>query len=189
MVELAKVDSIDAQEEPSLNWFAVYVQTKHEKVVASMLKTKGFNICLPLTRTLRKWSDRRKEVEAPVFPGYVFCEFNPERRTPLLQTAGVVRILGAGKDVIPLEPAEITALRTLERTKVPVEPWPFLNKGQWVRIEAGPLTGLTGVVADSKSGFRVVVSVSLLQRSVAVEVNRSQVSPANSPANLVRFAS
>jgi len=177
------VASIETREDESLNWFAIYVQAKHEKVVASMLKTKGLDICLPLTKTTRKWSDRLQEVEEPIFPGYVFCEFNPEFRTPVLRTAGVVQILGAGKRALPLEPTELNALKSLEQAKAPVEPWPFINKGQWVCVEKGPLTGLTGVVAECKSGLRVVVSINLLQRSVAVEVNRSQIRPTNAPIN------
>ena len=173
--------STDTREDESLNWFAIYVQAKHEKVVASMLKTKGLDTCLPLTKTVRKWSDRHQEVEEPIFPGYVFCEFNSEFRTPVLRTAGVVQILGAGKRVLPLETSELDALKALERTKAPVEPWPFINKGQWVCVEKGPLAGLTGVVAECKSGLRVVVSIGLLQRSVAVEVNRSQIRPTNAP--------
>jgi transcription antitermination factor NusG len=169
------------QDHESLNWFAIYVQARHEKVVASTLRTKGFDICLPLSKTQRKWSDRRKEVEEPIFPGYVFCEFDSEVRTPILRTAGVVQILGVGKQVTPLETIELNALKALERAQTPVEPWPFINKGQWVRVEAGPLAGLSGVVAECKSGLRVVVSISLLQRSVAVEVNRSQVHPTDAP--------
>lgn len=164
------------------NWFAVYVQARHEKVVAASLAGKGFESCLPLTRTLRTWSDRRTVVEEPVFPCYVFSKFDPAVRVPILRTSGVVRIVAAGNELVPLSAEEVSALQLLERTKVPVEPWPFLAKGDWVCIEEGPLKGLTGFVTECKKGLRIIVSVSLLQRSVAVEISRSNIRPTNSPA-------
>jgi transcription termination/antitermination protein NusG len=154
------------------NWFAVYVQARHEKVVAAALLGKGVETCLPLSRTLRTWSDRRAVVEEPVFPCYVFSKFDPAVRVPILRTSGVVRIVGAGSELVPVEAGEIDALQLLERTKVPVEQWPFLEKGDRVCIEDGPLKGLSGIVSECKKGLRVVISVSLLQRSVAVEVSR-----------------
>jgi transcriptional antiterminator NusG len=154
------------------NWFAVYVQARHEKVVAAALHGKGVETCLPLSRTLRTWSDRRTVVEEPVFPCYVFSKFDPAVRVPILRTSGVVRIVGAGSELVPVEAGEIEALQLLERTRVPVEQWPFLEKGDRVCIEDGPLKGLSGIVSECKNGLRVVISVSLLQRSVAVEVSR-----------------
>jgi transcription antitermination factor NusG len=183
------VASINSQENKTRKWFAIYVQAKHEKAIAWTLKTKGFDTCLPLTKVVRKWSDRRKELEEPIFPGYVFCEFNSEFRTPVLRTAGVVQILGIGNQVVPLGVTEMNALKTLERTQAPVQEWPYVDKGQWVFIEKGPLSGLTGRVAECKSGLRVVVSVDLLQRSVAVEVNRSQIRLTNAPAAFARLVS
>lgn len=164
------------------NWFAVYVQARHEKVVAAALSGKGFESCLPLSRTLRTWSDRRVVVEEPVFPCYVFSKFDAAERVPILRTAGVVRIVGAGNELVPLEAEEVSALQLLERTKVPVEQWPFLAKGDWVCIDEGPLKGLTGMVTECKKGLRVVVSVSLLQRSIAVEVSRPHIRPTTSPS-------
>jgi transcription antitermination factor NusG len=161
----------------SLSWFVLYVQSRHEKFVSTLLKTKGIATCLPLTVTLRKWCDRLKHVEEPIFPGYVFCQFDPKVRAPILGTPGVVHILGAGKQALPLRDEEINALRTLERTKAAVEESPFITKGQIVRIESGPLKGLSGVVCECKNGLRVVISVALLQRSVAVEVNQAQIRP------------
>ncbi len=157
------------------DWFALYVQSRHEKAVAQALFAKGFESCLPLTRTLRTWSDRRTVVEEPVFPGYVFCKFDSIVRAPILRTSGVVRIVGAGTELVPLESEELAALLVLERTKAPVEQWPYVEKGDRVYIEAGPLNGLSGIVTECKKGLRVLVSVSLLQRTVAVEVSRRQI--------------
>jgi transcription antitermination factor NusG len=155
------------------DWFALYVRSRHEKAVAQALFAKGFESCLPLTRTPRTWSDRRAVVEEPVFPGYVFCKFDSIARTPILRTSGVVRIVGAGTDLVPL--GELAALQVLERTKASVEQWPYVEKGDRVYIEAGPLSGLSGIVTECKKGLRVLVSVSLLQRTVAVEVSRCQI--------------
>ena len=176
------------QVESSLGWFAIYVQSRQERVVASSLINKGFETCLPLTTRLRQWSDRCKHIEEPVFPGYLFCKFDPNLRTPILRTAGVVQILGAGRQVIPLEPEEIDSVRALERAKVPVESCPYVNKGELaymnkgerVYIMDGPLQGLSGIIANYKNSLRVIVSVALLQRSVAVEVNTSQIRPIES---------
>ena len=166
---------LNAGETGMFDWFALYVQSRHEKAVAQALAARGFESCLPLTRTLRDWSDRRVVVEEPVFPGYVFCKFDSNVRTPILRTTGVVRILGVGKELVPLEKEELGALQVLERTKVPVEQWPFVGEGDRVRIEGGPLDGLAGVVTKCKGGLRVLVSVFLLQRSVAVEVGRCRI--------------
>lgn len=164
-----------------LDWFAVYVQSRHEKTVSLLFTYKGLETCLPLSRTLRKWSDRRTYVEEPIFPGYVFCRFDKNVRTPILRTPGVIRIVGSGMQAIPIEPDEMIGLKTLERAKAPVEQWPFINSGHWVHIESGPLEGLSGTVIESKKGLRVIVSVALLQRSVAIEVNRSQIRPTSAP--------
>lgn len=158
-------------------WFAVYVQPRHEKTVASMLRNKGHEICLPIIRTRREWCDRTKWLDLPAFPGYLFCQFEAERRTPILSTPGVVGIVGAGKMPIPIGQEEIDSLVTLERTNALAEPWPYLEMGQPVRIEGGALDGLSGILCDCRKPARVVVSVALLHRSVAVEVDRERVIP------------
>jgi transcription antitermination factor NusG len=160
-----------------MQWFAVYVLTRHEKVVASMLETKGYKVCLPLIRTKRAWCDRTKWLDLPAFPGYVFCEFESERRVPILSIPSVLNIVGAGRVPIPIPPQEVAELAILERVKCTAEPWPYVEAGQWARIVGGALDGLTGILVNCKKASRVVVSVSLLQRSVAIEVDREQVVP------------
>ena len=176
---LPRLPAVDVEPFDSLSWFVLYVQSRHEKFVSTLLKAKGIATCLPLTVTLRKWCDRRKHVEEPMFPGYVFCQFDPKIRVPILSTPGVLQILGAGKEALPLRDEEINALKTLERAKAAVEESPFITKGQIVRIQSGPLKGLSGVVCECKNGLRVIISVALLQRSVAVEVNQTQIAPIN----------
>jgi transcription antitermination factor NusG len=117
-----------------LSWFAVYVQSRHEKSVVSILRTKGLETCLPLVRVRRQWNDRSKCLELPAFPGYVFCQFMPDCRASVIATPGIISVLGAGKTPIPITPKEMLALVTLERTRSVAEPWPYLSNGQPVRI-------------------------------------------------------
>lgn len=164
-----------------LNWYAIYVQSRHEKVIAFALRSKGFESCLPLSRIQQIKGRQKSVVELPVFPGYVFCKFNSQERTPILRTPGIVRIISFGKELIPLLPEEVSSLQLLEQAKVPVEPWPFLTKGQWVYISEGPLAGMSGIVNECKKGLRVIVSLALLQRSVAVEVSQWSIRPTQAP--------
>jgi len=127
--------------------------------------------------TRRKWSDRLKEAKTPLFPGYLFCRFDPERRLPILKAPGVIDIVGTRRQLIPVEESEIAAIQRLVASGVPNEPWPFLQVGQKVEIECGPLCGLEGVLVEFKGNRRLILSVSLLRRSVAVEVDSAVVRP------------
>jgi transcription antitermination factor NusG len=111
------------------------------------------------------------DVEEPFFPGYVFCRFDVRDRMPVLNTPGVVSIIGIGKTPAPVEDAEIAALQGVVKSGCSAQPWPFLHVGQYVRIDAGPLTGLVGRLVEVKKSSRLVISVTLLQRSVAVEID------------------
>jgi transcription antitermination factor NusG len=158
-------------------WYALRVKSNREKLIAQALHQKGFEHFLPLYRTQRKWSDRVKDLELPLFSGYVFCRMDPAYRLPVLTIPGAISFIGIGNTPIPIEEGEITALQTIVRTGVPVLPWPFLKVGQRVRMERGPLRGIEGVVTDLKDSLRLVVSVGLLQRSVAVEIDRDSIAP------------
>ena len=159
-------------------WFALQVKPRHEKTAAWALHNKGYEEFLPLYRSRRRWSDRIKELDIPLFAGYVFCRFDPEERLPVLTSPGIVSIVGMGKIPAPVAEAEIAALQAVVRSGLRAEPWPFLRIGHGVRIELGPLAGLEGILSDFKSRQRLVVSVTLLQRSVAVEIDRGWVTPA-----------
>jgi transcription antitermination factor NusG len=154
------------------HWFALQVHTGREKWVASHLANSNLNQILLLQKERRDWSDRQKIIEAPIFPGYVFCQFESSTRTRVLSTPGVLRVVGAGKTPIPIAFEEIEALRILARSERPLERWPYLREGNRIRIEGGSLDGLTGHFVAAKKGGRIVVTVSLLQRSVAVEVDQ-----------------
>ena len=161
---------------PSL-WFAVSVKTRSEKNVATIARNKGIEEFLPLYQRRSRWSDRVKSLEVPLFPGYVFCRLNPEHRLPLLTIPGVFHIVGVGKIPIPLDEAEITALQTATQSGLATEPWPFLGIGQSVLVERGPLAGLKGLLVDVRKRYRIVLSISLLNRSVATEIDRDWVVP------------
>jgi len=153
-------------------WFAVQVQPWHEKTVSTMLELKGMEPFLPLYSARRKWSDRTRVLQLPLFPGYVFCRFNPHSRTPVLSTPGVFGILRFGHTLACVDPEEISALQVLMRSGLMAEPWPKLEIGDPVEIDDGPLAGCRGVVIETKKLPRLVLSVTLLSRAVLVEVDR-----------------
>ena len=163
-------------------WFAVQTRTRYEKFAAKQLSGRGYQVFLPCYQCKRRWSDRVQEFEVPLFPGYLFCRFNLLDRLPILTTPGVIQIVGLGKTPYPVDEEEVVALQTAVQTGVPRHPWPFLKVGQRVRVEAGPLSGLEGMLLNFKGRYRLVLSVSLLQRSVAVEVDSACVTLVSQPS-------
>jgi transcription antitermination factor NusG len=158
-------------------WYAVRVRSNFEQVTAAALRFKGIEEFLPVTRARRRWSDRIKYIDQPLFPGYVFCRFVPADRTPILGSPGVVNIVGFGSRLAPIPEEEIEAVRAMVNSTLPVFPHPFLQAGQKIRLNHGPLAGAEGIVVAVKKQFRLVASISLLQRSVSVEIDREWVSP------------
>jgi transcription antitermination factor NusG len=155
------------------SWFALQVRARHEKTTAALLQYKSYEWFLPLYVCKRRWSDRIKEFELPLFPGYLFCRFDIHNRLPILKTPGVLSIVGIGKTAVPIEDREIAAIQCVVKSGLPTQPWPFLQVGQRVRIDSGALCGLEGIVVNFKSQARLIVSVTLLKRSVAVEIDGS----------------
>jgi transcription antitermination factor NusG len=158
-------------------WFALQVRIRYETDVALHLQSKGYEWFLPLCKTKRRWSDRIKQLETPLFPGYVFCRFNPHDRLPILKTPAVLQIVGNQHTPLPVDESEIRAIQALVLSGVPNQPHPFLTVGTRVRIESGALRGLEGILADLKGRQRLVISVTLLCRSVAVEIDSADVVP------------
>jgi transcription antitermination factor NusG len=158
-------------------WFAVRVNSRSEKSVAAIARYNGFEQFLPLATSCRRWSDRFKSLQLPLFPGYVFCRVDLECRLQLLTIPGVQYIVGAGKIPLPVNEEEITALQVAAKSGLPLEPWPFLKAGQRVLLEDGPLAGLEGLLIEVRKNYRVLLSVTLLNRSVAVEIERDWVTP------------
>ena len=159
-------------------WFAILARTGREKSAALLLENSGYECYLPVTRFSRRWSDRMKEIEVPLFPGYLFCRMNPNNRLPVLITPGVIQIVGIGKTPIPVEEQEIAAIQRVGKSGLSTMPWPYMQVGHVARIEDGPLRGMTGIVIKIKSGMKLVLSVNLLQRSIAVEIDRSWIGAA-----------
>jgi transcription antitermination factor NusG len=158
-------------------WFALRVRPNYEKPVAATLRGKGLHEYLPLVRSQRQWSDRVKVLDLPVFPGYLFCRLNLEDRMPLVTTPGFLYIVGIGKTPAPIEESEILAIQSVLHSGLPVTPWPSLVVGQKVQLQYGPLRGLEGVLTKIASQHRIYVSVTLLQRSISVEVEPAWVRP------------
>jgi len=156
-------------------WFALQVRTRQEASVAQQLNGQGYERFLPLYKLRKRWSDRIKEVNSPLFPGYLFCRFNPQDRLPILKTPGVIQIVGFNNGPAAVAESEIRSIQRLVTTGAPHQPWPFLATGDRVRIESGPLLGLEGILIDVKRSHRLILSVTLLQRSVAVEIDSALV--------------
>jgi transcription antitermination factor NusG len=159
-----------------LAWYALQVRSRKESYVASHLLGQGFECLLPTYKSIRQWSDRKKELEQPLFPGYLFCRFDFQYRRPLITIPGVLQILGNGRVAIPVSDDEINALRLAVSSGMAKQPWPYLEVGQRVRVNYGTLSGLEGILVNVKGNHRVVLSVTLLQRSVAMEVETSWLS-------------
>jgi len=161
-----------------LPWFALDVRRRYENIVGAHLNGKGFEWFLPLYTSRRRWSDRFKEIEQPLFPGYVFCRLDLKDRLPVLMIPGVNLIVGSGRTPIPIDDSEIAAIQTAVTSGIPTAPWKFLQIGQRVSIERGPLCGLEGILLGFRGQHRLVLSVTLLRRSVAVQIEDAWVTPA-----------
>ncbi len=162
-------------------WYALHVKSRFEKHVQMHLEEKGYEVFLPMYASTRQWSDRVKALSLPLFPSYVFCRFDIHSRLPILITPGVQTVIGIGKTPVAVDEAEIAAVHQMLSSGVPTQPWPYLQVGEEVRVEEGPLEGLTGIVVRTKGADRLVVSVSLLMRSVSVEIDRRWIKPIEQP--------
>jgi transcription antitermination factor NusG len=158
-------------------WFALQVRTRWESSTAVLLSGKGYETLLPTYQAKKRWNGRLRHSTAPLFPGYVFCQFDVLNRLPILVTPGVIAVVGRGRVPVPVEDSEICALQRVVLSGLDAEPWPYLEIGQKIRIESSALNGLDGVLINFKGNHRIVVSVSLLRRSVALEIDRSCVRP------------
>jgi transcription antitermination factor NusG len=169
------MNSIPVSEFGFPQWFALAVKPRFDKAVARALDAKGFETFLPLYRRRHNYGARSKDFELPLFPGYVFCRFNALTRLPIVTTPGVTHILGAGNRPAPLSETEIASLQIAIKAQLPLQPFPFLQIGQRVRIEEGVLAGVVGIIVSVKRSVNLVLSVTLLQRSVLLEISRDQV--------------
>jgi len=161
----------------NLPWFAIRVKSRCERNVSNALREKGYEEYLPLYWCRRRWSDRVKDLELPLFSGYLFCRFDPLQKVPILATPGVANIVGQGKIPYPVRGEEIEAIRIAAGSGRRIEPCAYLKIGRRVRIEQGSLRGLEGVLLRIKGQDRLVIGIELLQRAVAVEVSSDWIIP------------
>ena len=170
--------TLNASRSDIMQWYALRVRPRFEKIVAKNLQDKGHELFLPCYSAKRQWSDRIKYVELPLFPSYVFCRFSlTDTSVPVLTTPAVREIVGISGRPLSIDPAEIEAVRSIVKSGLEYQSWPYLSVGQFVRVESGALAGLKGLVIAIKDHCRLVVSVNLLMRSVAVEIDRAWIKP------------
>jgi transcription antitermination factor NusG len=158
-----------------LLWFAAYTSANHEKRVAEQLEVRSVEHFLPVYESLRRWKDRRMKLELPLFPGYVFVRLALSERLQVLQVPGVARLVGFNGVPTSLPQGEIEALRKSLGSGVRAAPHPYLRIGRRVRVRTGSLAGLEGVLLRKKNSTRFVISLDLIMRSVAVEIEGSEV--------------
>lgn len=162
---------------PDAPWYAAYTSPRHEKYVADQLLKRQIGSFLPLYSSVRRWKDRRKRLELPLFPGYVFVQMTDLNRLDILRLPGVVQLVCfQGKPAV-IAPAEIEGLRRGTNGSIVVQPHPYLKEGRRVRIVSGPMTGTEGIFVRRKHHARLVISISLIQRSVAMEIGEADVEP------------
>lgn len=172
------IDGDSAQSRAELcPWFALRVKPKHEKTATAALSAKGYETFLPLHLTRRKYGERYKNFHQPLFAGYFFSRFDPQDRLPILKTESILGILGNGKELVSVPDHEISALQVAVESKLAVLPHPFLTVGDRVHLEEGPLRGTQGILVLLKGQDHLIVSVTLLQRSVSIQIDRNWVRP------------
>jgi transcription antitermination factor NusG len=176
--EIQEIKS-DSIEELSL-WYCIHTRSRHEEMVFLRLEDKRMHAFLPKLEVWSRRKDRRKKIQKALFPGYLFVHeiLDPFHRLEILKTPGVVRILGNEKGPVPVPDIQIESIRTILDGKSAVSPFPYLKEGQIVRVVEGPLKGCEGFLLKIKEGReKLIISVDLLQRSVAVEIDGASVEP------------
>jgi transcription antitermination factor NusG len=164
--------------EPSpSHWYAAYTCSRHEKYVAKQLEERRIECFLPLYRSWRRWKDRRKQIALALFPGYVFVRMVLPERLRVLELPGVVRLVSFNGQPAPLPEQDIEALRNGLNERIHAEPHPYLRVGRRVRVMHGPLAGTEGILVRKKHKFRLVISLDVIMRSVAIEVDAADVEP------------
>jgi transcriptional antiterminator NusG len=159
-------------------WYALTVKHQHEMAARSALEFNGFEALAPTYRARRHWSDRVKEIDLPLFSGYVFCRFAFTERIKVIDVPGVAKVVEFGGAPAEISEAEIAAIRVVMDSKFPVQPWPHLKAGDRVRVERGPLRGVEGtLLREERDRLQLVIGIEMLQRSLAVEVEADMVTP------------
>jgi transcription antitermination factor NusG len=161
-------------------WYALRIRSRFAGIASEVLRSKGYELYCPSFKIRRQWTDRVVTAESPLFPGYLFCCFDLIKRSDILATPGMIGIVGIGNNPIPVEYEELEAIRVVLKSGLSAQRWPYFNVGSPIRIEHGPLAGVQGTLLSADRMDKFVVSVNLLQRSVAVEIDPTWVRPVTS---------
>ena len=157
------------------HWFALQTRARHEKVVHGELQKKGVETFLPLRRITRRWSDRLKKIEEPIFTNYLFVRIPLRNRLRVLETKGSLRLVSFHSWPVPIAERELAALRRFVDEEISVDPYPYLSQGDRVYVRSGPLKGVEGFIVRKNRNVRLVISVELLTQSVSVEISEALV--------------
>lgn len=168
------------------NWFAAQTRSRHEKVAATMLESLGVPHYLPLRAETHRWSDRKKTVATPLFKGYLFVKLNPTKgsRLRVLTTPGITGLVGNQTGPLPIPDTDIEKIRTVLAQEVECDPFPFYSIGERVRVKRGALTGVEGTLVRTEADCKLVLSVEMIQQSIAINIHASDVEPAERSANI-----
>src|SRR5574341_150732 len=159
-------------------WYAIYTRSRHEKIVYELLNDKGIETFLPLRVFLSQWKDRKKKIESPLFPGYLFTRINIlDDFTKVITSKGVVKILGTNGTPIPIPINEIDSVKTLLKSNLKYDPYPYLKSGMKVQVIRGPLQGIIGKINERLGKYKLLISVELIKRSISVEIDVKDIEP------------
>jgi transcription antitermination factor NusG len=173
----ARMDEMTALRAPELamygqpHWYAIYTCANREKRVADQIAHRGFDHFLPQYESVRKWKDRKVRLQLPLFPGYLFVQLALRDRLRILEVPGVVRLVGFDGRPSPVPTLEVLRIREFLDRGFRAEPYPYLKIGRRVRIVRGPFEGMEGIVVRKKNCYRFVISLDLIMRSVATELD------------------
>jgi transcription antitermination factor NusG len=156
-------------------WFAIQVRPKYEFITSTILRAKGYEELVPAYQSTRQWSDRRKKIIVPIFTGYVFCRFNSQICVQILTTPGVIRIVGVGNRIVQIEDSEIEAIKMAVKSGEALFSIPYLNVGDRVMVNQGPMAGVQGILLRYSNRHQLVLSVDIIQGSVAMEIDAGAV--------------
>jgi transcription antitermination factor NusG len=152
-------------------WYVVYTRHQHERTVAEILTYKGFETLLPLYKVMHRWKDRAKLISLPLFPCYVFLTGGLERRLDIMATPGIHALVSNAGQPAVIPSSEIDSIRRAVESGSRVEPHPMLKCGDWVRVRLGPLEGVEGILLRKRNVYRLILSVEMLGKAAAVEVD------------------
>jgi transcription antitermination factor NusG len=170
-------EDVGSEAAPAIRWFAVWTRSRHEQVVRAQLDEKQIPAFLPTLTKWSRWKDRRKQIEVPLFPGYVFARFDPDARLAVLKCSGVVSIVSVNGTPVPVPNEEIEGIRTLVTSTLPYDPCPTIKTGMMVEVVHGPLSGVVGRLTRKGTQARLILAVNLIGQGVSVQVDAADVRP------------